>query len=74
MWRVKIYLLDETESGLVAQNRYGVGERVGSASSSPISRAVQERPRMEPKGRMKNGLNIRQLPLVILVRVSEENT
>ena len=54
-----MYLLDETGSGRVAQHRFGVKEGMGIVSSSPVSRAVRERPRTEPEGCMKNGLNIK---------------
>lgn len=62
-----MYLLDETGSGRVAQHSFGVKEGMGIASSSPVSRAVRERPRTESEGCMKNGLNIKQLRPVILV-------
>lgn len=59
-------LLDETGSGRVAQHSFGVKEGMGIASSSPVSRAVRERPRTL-EGCTKNGLNIKQLRPVILV-------
>ena len=60
--------------GWAARHRFGVKESVGIASSSPISRAVQERPWDWSRRGMKNGLNIKQLRPVTLVWVGEGNT